>query len=196
MKMYFEQVMSDLENSVLSMDMSMFNKLVEESIQTLDQHGKIVISGLGKNVPICEKFVGTMLSLGQEANFMHTNTAVHGDIGMVKTEDIVIVLTKSGETEESKYLIEKLKERNAIVWLLTFNKNASLIPEVHGTLALDLREEGDEWNLVPSNSSSVNLIILQGLALEIARKRGVTLSEFKRNHPGGHIGELLRNGRN
>lgn len=190
---YFTETMETLTDSVLSMDTGLFEKLTEECIHVLENQGKVVISGLGKNVPICEKFVGTMLSLGQDANFMHTNTAVHGDIGMVKPEDIVIALSKSGETIETKYLIDKLLERNAKIWLVTFNRQASLARLVHGTLAIELKQEGDLWNIVPNNSSTVNLIILQGLALEIAKRRNVKLDEFKRNHPGGHIGEMLKN---
>lgn len=190
---YFTQTMETLTDSVRSMDTQIFEELAEECIHVLENKGKVVISGLGKNVPICEKFVGTMLSLGQDANFMHTNTAVHGDIGMVKPEDIVIALSKSGETIETKYLIDKLLERNVKIWLVTFNRQASLARLVHGTLAIELKQEGDLWNIVPNNSSTVNLIILQGLALEIAKRRNVKLEEFKRNHPGGHIGEMLKN---
>lgn len=190
---YFTETMKTLTAAVNSMKPEEFDRLVNECVRTLDSAGKIVISGLGKNVPICEKFVGTMLSLGLDANFMHTNSAVHGDIGMVKLTDLVIVLSKSGETMETKCLVDRLRERDAKIWLLTFNKDAPLVQKVHGTLALELENEGDEWNLVPNNSSSVNLIVLQGLALEIAKRRNVGLEEFKRNHPGGHIGEVLRN---
>lgn len=193
MNQYLKETMEILSESVLSVDSEKFEKLVQECMDTLDNHGKIVISGLGKNVPICEKFVGTMLSLGLEANFMHTNTAVHGDIGMVKDKDLVIALSKSGETAETIYLVDKLLQREAKVWLFTFNEDASLKDKVHEVLSAELRHEGDKWDLVPSNSTTVNLIILQSLALEIAKRRNVDLAEFKRNHPGGHIGEILQN---
>lgn len=193
MKEYFSEVMEDLTEAISSMDMYKFEQMVEECVQTLDENSKIVVSGLGKNVPICEKFVGTMLSLGQAANFMHTNTAAHGDIGMVMPEDLVIVLSKSGETAETKYLIELLQNRNSKIWLLTFNEDSSQKEYVHGVLSLNLNAEGDAWNLVPNNSSTINLIVLQGLALKVAEKRGVSLMDFKRNHPGGYIGEVLKN---
>lgn len=193
MKQYLKETMGILSESVLSVDDEKFEKLVTECMETLDNHGKIIISGLGKNVPICEKFVGTMLSLGLEANFMHTNTAVHGDIGMVKDDDLVIALSKSGETAETIYLVDKLLQRESKVWLFTFNENPSLKDKVHDVLSAQLEHEGDKWNLVPSNSTTVNLIILQSIALEIAKRRNVDLTEFKRNHPGGHIGEILQN---
>ena len=81
-------------------------QLVQESLDAIESGKKIVVSGLGKNVPVCDKFVGTMNSLGQPACYMNTNNAVHGDIGMVNEGDLVIILTKSGETAESIYLTE------------------------------------------------------------------------------------------
>ena len=100
---YFTDMMQTIKESILSMDEATFNQLVEDSINTLDAGNKIIVSGLGKNVPVCDKFVGTMLSMGQNAGYMNTNSAVHGDIGMVNDGDLVIILTKSGETEESVY---------------------------------------------------------------------------------------------
>ena len=192
MKRYFESVTDAIQRSVESMDMTVFDQLMDECEQVLKSGRKVVVSGLGKNVPVCDKFVGTMNSLGLEACFMNTNTAVHGDLGMVKPGDLVIILTKSGETVESVYLTELLKQRGADLWLLSFNRDSTLTREIPKHLILDLDHEGDEWNIVPNNSTTVNLIVLQGLALNLAKRMGVTLEQFKRNHPGGAIGEKLR----
>jgi arabinose-5-phosphate isomerase len=124
---------------------------------------------------------------------MNTNTAVHGDIGMVMPGDVVIVLTKSGETVESVYLTSLLKKREATLWLLSFNYESTLTNEIENCLILDLENEGDPWNIVPNNSTTMNLIVLQGLAMHIVKARGVTLQDFKKNHPGGHIGDQLKN---
>ena len=94
----------------------MFEKLLDDSVEALDKGKKIIVSGLGKNVPICDKFMGEMLSLGQNAQFMHTNSAVHGDLGMVCEDDVVIILTKSGATAESVYLYEQLLKKKCKVW--------------------------------------------------------------------------------
>lgn len=189
---YFSNILATIQKSVLSINEQVFLKLVNDCVNTLDSGHKVVASGLGKNVPVCDKFVGTMLSLGQSAGFMHTNTAVHGDLGMVRDGDLVIILTKSGETVESVYLTSLLKQRNVHLWLLTFSSDSTLVREISDSLILDLEHEGDMWNIVPNNSTAVNLIVLQGLALNIAQQRGVTLNEFKKNHPGGYIGEQLR----
>ena len=193
MKNYFASIMDTLTQSVGSLDEKVFARLVDDCVMALDNGHKIIVSGLGKNVPVCDKFVGTMLSLGQDAFFMNTNSAVHGDIGMVKDGDVVIVLTKSGETVESVYLTSLLKKRAATLWLLTFREESTLTREIGNNLILNLKHEGDPWDIVPNNSTTVNLIVLQGLAMHIAERRGVTLQDFKKNHPGGHIGEQLKN---
>lgn len=180
------------DNAVLSVNETCFNQLVQESLSTIEAGNKIIVSGLGKNVPVCDKFVGTMNSLGQPACYMNTNSAVHGDIGMVNEGDLVIVLTKSGETAESIYLTKLLQQRNCNIWLLTFEEKSTLVDMIGKCIILDLDNEGDPWDIVPNNSTTVNLIILQGLAMEIVRRRGVTLADFKRNHPGGHIGVQLK----
>lgn len=192
---YFTNMLDTIQKSVLSIDEKIFNKLVEECITTIENGHKVVVSGLGKNVPVCDKFVGTMNSLGQPAVYMNTNSAVHGDIGMVNEGDLVIVLTKSGETAESIYLTGLLKMRKCSLWLLTFEQNSTLVQEIgkENSVILELEHEGDQWNIVPNNSTTVNLIVLQGLAMEIVRRRGVTLADFKKNHPGGHIGVQLKN---
>lgn len=131
---YFKNLIETISKSIDSMDQATFNQLVEECIDTLDRGGKIVVSGLGKNVPVCDKFVGTMNSLGQNAVFMNTNSAVHGDIGLVQDNDLVIVLTKSGETVESVYLTSLLKQRNADIWLLSFRRESTLTREIEVVL--------------------------------------------------------------
>ena len=193
MILYFQNILDTIGESIRSMDTAVFSRWVAEAVKTLDDGHKIIVSGLGKNVPICEKFVGSMVSMGLNACFMHTNSAVHGDMGIVKDGDMVILLTKSGETIESVYLWRLLKEqgRKIDLWLLTFSRDSTLAREISNTLVLDLREEGDPWNILPNNSTTVNLIVLQGLAMQIAVRMNLPLEAFKPNHPGGAIGTQL-----
>lgn len=191
MNEYFKQVSADIWFSLSSIDNTEFNELATDAVTTLEEGRKIIVSGLGKNVPVCDKFVGTMLSMGQRASYMNTNSAIHGDLGMVESGDMVIILTKSGETAESKYLYSLLRKRACRRWLLTFNRESTLGQNVDHVLALKLKHEGDPWNIIPNNSTTINLIVLQGLAMEIIKRRGLTLGEFKKNHPGGYIGEVL-----
>lgn len=189
---YFEKQLKEFDHSIHSLDEKMFERWVDDSVATLHAGNKIIVTGLGKNVPICDKFVGSMISMGLEAYFLHTNSAVHGDMGVVKDGDMVILLTKSGETSETIYLARLLKERNINMWLLTFVKESTLTKEIPNSVVLDLGHEGDRWNIMPNNSTTMNLIILQGLAMMIANHMDLNLEQFKRNHPGGHIGEMLR----
>ena len=191
MTTYFERQLKEFEHAIHSMDMEQFERWVAEGVRTLENGHKIVVSGLGKNVPVCEKFVGSMQSLGLDAYFVNTNSAVHGDMGVIKDGDMVIILTKSGETEETIYLSRLLKKRNCNQWLLTFTNKSTLTEEIPNCMILDLMHEGDMWNIMPNNSTTINLIVLQGLAMKIAAKMGLSLEDFKRNHPGGAIGGTL-----
>ena len=189
---YFENLLDVVSKAVRSIDDGQFEKLILHCCNCIKDGGKIIATGLGKNVPICEKFVGTMNSLGLEARFLHTNTAIHGDLGMVKNHDIVLMLSKGGRTEESILLANYLLDRGNEIWLLGFYDDSSLSKRLENKLIMHLENEGDKWDIIPNNSTTVYLIVLQGLALQIADRLGVTLDEFRRNHPGGGIGAKLR----
>lgn len=190
---YFDENLRVIKESLDSIDEKVFNDLLEECCTVIKNGGKLIFSGLGKNVPICEKIVGTLNSLGIQANFLHTNTAMHGDLGMICDKDLVFVLSKSGNTIESIILAKQLVVRGTNCWTISFNKECELSKILNKSLLLDLEKEGDNWDIVPINSSSIYLILLQGLALQLADKLGVMLHDFKKNHPGGAIGEMLKN---
>ncbi len=187
----FEKNLTVIENSVTSLDHDLYQLLLADCIKSIQSGHKIVISGLGKNIPVCEKFVGSMNSVGLDAAFLHTSGAFHGDLGIVKDGDIVILLSKSGKTSESLVLADKLKLRNITTWALTFETEPNLSKKVDRAIILSLEQEGGPWNTMPMNSVIVYLFILQGLIIDLVNSFGVTLSEFKSNHPGGGIGEKL-----
>lgn len=188
---YYENVMEVIGDSLESIPVDTYEQIIEECVETLKNGGKIIASGLGKNVPICEKFVGTLNSLGIDARFLHTNTAVHGDLGMVAKKDIVFLLTKGGNTIETVALGEHLKNRGTNTWLLSFYGDGKASKVVEKKMIMHLKNEGDEWDIVPNNSTTVYLIVLQGMAIEIGKRMGITLDDFRVNHPGGGIGERL-----
>ncbi len=190
---YFGQNMSRLENALKSISGTQMDALIADCERTLRGGRRIIVSGLGKNVPICEKFVGTMVSMGLDAAFLHTNSAVHGDMGIIRAGDLVIILSKSGETEESVYLTRLLQRRAGVnLWLLTFKDHSTLADMIRKKLVIHLEHEGDLWNVLPNNSTTLNLIVLQTVAIEVARRMEVDLErDFKPNHPGGAIGHKL-----
>lgn len=190
----FKETMNIINKAVDSIDTDTFNRLLEDCNNIINNKHKIIVSGLGKNVAICDKFVGCMVSLGMPAYFLHTNSAVHGDLGIINDGDLVIILTKSGETVESVHLtkhIQNFENENVNIWLLTFAEESTLTKMIKNKLVINLEHEGDMWNLVPNNSSTLNLLVLQELAMQLAKKRNIPIEVFKRNHPGGHIGEIL-----
>ena len=192
MEKYFENTLRILSDAIKSVDTQVFEQLVAECYNTLKSGHKVIASGLGKNVPICDKFVGTMLSLGFDAGFLHTNSAVHGDMGMVKSGDLVIILTKSGSTAESVYLADLLQKREGVnLWLLSFKHDSVLDNKIGKSLIIEMEHEGDMWNIVPNNSTTLNLIVLQAVAMTLAQRFNLTLDDFKQNHPGGAIGVQL-----
>lgn len=195
-EVYFKQDEIIIDKALKSIDIAQMDALISACESTLRNGHKVVASGLGKNVPICDKFVGTMLSLGLDANFLHTNSAVHGDMGMIHPGDLVIILTKSGATSESVYLYDLLSKRDGVqLWLLSFKEHSVLADQMQNKLIIKLEDEGDLWNVVPNNSTTLNLIVLQKVAIELSHRMQLSLErDFKPNHPGGAIGEMLSHG--
>ena len=189
---YFKGIMDVVNKSIEELDIETFNRLEDDVVAILEGKGKVVITGLGKNAPICEKFVGTMLSFGLESTFLHTNTAVHGDLGTVRDDDIVIILSKSGKTKESIDLLNYLKERKCKIWSITFDDKSPLALEAPNSFVIKMDHEGDKWNKVPNNSTTLYLIVLQALAMQVSDRMGVTKEKFFKNHPGGAIGKYAR----
>ncbi|MCI8512950.1 MAG: SIS domain-containing protein [Lachnospiraceae bacterium] len=189
---HFKNNLDIIINAARSIDEKEFERLLSDCAGTLNKERKIIVSGLGKNVPICEKFVGTLTSVGIPAAFMHTNSAFHGDLGLVKEGDLVILLTKSGETAESVQLVRSLEQRNCTLWLLSFSHTSTLYREIRNRVIIELEHEGDKWNILPNNSTVLNLIILQELAMRLIDILDVSLDELRKNHPGGAIGAQLK----
>lgn len=189
---YYEEVVKVIEDSLESIPINIYEQVISECVETLKNGGKIIASGLGKNVPICEKFVGTLNSLGIDARFLHTNTAVHGDLGMVAKNDIVFLLSKGGNTNETVVLGEYLNHRGTNTWLFSFYGDGKASKVIEKKMIMHLINEGDEWDIVPNNSTTVYLILLQGIAIEVGKRMGIKLEDFKVNHPGGGIGERLK----
>ncbi len=187
----FNKNLSVIANSVASLDKSCYSSLLDDCLDALRAGNKIIVSGLGKNTPVCEKFVSSMNAVSLNAAFLHTSEAFHGDLGIVKNGDVVIILSKSGKTPESLVLADKLKAREIISWAFTFETEPELSNRVQKTIKLSLEQEGGPWNIMPMNSTVVTLFILQGLIIDMVNSFELTLDDFKVNHPGGGIGKKL-----
>lgn len=122
---------------------------------------------------------------------MHTNSAVHGDLGMVSEDDVVILLSKSGETFETLELARLLGDKKSQNWLITCQSGSRAEVIIKQVVVLPITHEGDPWNLIPNNSSLVFLMFLQSLAMSLADLLPAQIEVFKQNHPGGSIGKKL-----
>jgi len=153
---------------------------------------QIVVTALGKNVPICEKFAGTLNSFGLSARFLHSNSAVHGDLGILAPRDLLIIVSKSGATEESLELARLVADRPVTSWALTCATASPLAGLTEHSTVVGLEHEGDLWDLAPVNSSIVFLAVFNAIAVELSERLDVALEQFLRNHPGGAIGRKGR----
>ncbi len=149
---------------------------------------QVVLTALGKNVPICEKFAGTLNSFGLAARFLHSSSAIHGDLGILAPDDLLVIVSKSGATDESLALARLLRERPVTTWSLTCAASSPLARLTQHNTVIHLDHEGDLWDLAPVNSSVVFLAVLNAIAVELSERLGVELEQFLRNHPGGAIG--------
>lgn len=165
-----------------------FVKCVELILQS---SGRVVVTGIGKSANIAAKIVSTLNSTGTQAVFMHAADAVHGDLGMIRQEDIILCLSKSGNTPEIKVLVPLLK--------LLGNKLVALVGNIDSYLALQadlvldttVEREACPNNLAPTSSTTAQLVMGDALAVALLECRGFTAGDFARYHPGGALGKRL-----
>ena len=165
-----------------------FVKCVELVLQS---NGRVVVTGIGKSANIAAKIVSTLNSTGTQAVFMHAADAVHGDLGMIRQEDIIICLSKSGNTPEIKVLVPLLK--------LLGNKLVAMVGNVDSYLAIQsdlildttVAREACPNNLAPTSSTTAQLVMGDALAVALLECRGFTAGDFARYHPGGALGKRL-----
>ncbi|NJM24467.1 MAG: KpsF/GutQ family sugar-phosphate isomerase [Bacteroidia bacterium] len=153
--------------------------------------GRVVITGIGKSAIIANKIVATLNSTGTPALFMHAADAIHGDLGMVQRDDIVICLSKSGNTPEVKVLIPLLKRRGSKLVALVGNANSYLAEQADFVLNASIAEEACPNNLAPTTSTAAQLALGDALAVCLLELRNFSSSDFAALHPGGSLGKQL-----
>jgi arabinose-5-phosphate isomerase len=153
--------------------------------------GRVVVSGIGKSGHIARKLAATLASTGTPAFFVHPAEAGHGDLGMITAEDVVVMLSNSGETDELMLLTPHLKRQGAKLIALTGNEQSSLAQsaDVHLDAAVDA--EACPLGLAPTASTTAALALGDALALALLDARGFSVEDFARSHPGGALGRRL-----
>ena len=153
--------------------------------------GKIIVMGLGKSGHIADKIAATFASTGTPAFFIHPSEAIHGDLGMIDNEDVVLVLSNSGETEEIVSLIPVIKNMGIKIIALTGNEESKLSTEADIHVHVLVKEEACPMNLAPTASTSAALAMGDAIAVALLEKRGFTKEDFAKSHPGGSLGKQL-----
>lgn len=157
----------------------------------LKSKGRVVISGVGKSALIASKIVATFNSTGTPAIFMHAADAIHGDLGTVQKDDVVICISKSGNTEEIKMLIPLIKRGGNKLIGITGTMDSILSKQSDFTLNTYIKKEACPNNLAPTTSTTAQLVIGDALAICLLKLKGFSSSDFAKYHPGGALGKKL-----
>lgn len=165
-----------------------FYNVVEVIINT---KGRVIITGIGKSAIIAQKIVATLNSTGTPSIFLHAADAIHGDLGMIQEEDVVIALSKSGNTPEIKVLVPLLKQLKNTLIAIVGNINSFLAKHSDYILDASVEKEACPLNLAPTTSTTAQLALGDALAVSLLEYRSFSDRDFARYHPGGALGKRL-----
>ncbi|OIP49105.1 MAG: arabinose-5-phosphate isomerase [Deltaproteobacteria bacterium CG23_combo_of_CG06-09_8_20_14_all_60_8] len=155
-------------------------------------HGRVIITGIGKSGLIGQKIVATMNSTGTSSFFLHPVEAMHGDLGMVDAGDVVLAISYSGETTELCILLPSLRKRGVKIIAMTGNPSSSLAAAADAILSVAIPQEACPLGLAPTTSTTATLAMGDALAVVLLDLKQFNVSDFRRNHPGGSLGERLK----
>ena len=177
--------------AVLNLIDSIDNNFARTVKLIFDSKGRVVFTGMGKSGIIARKIVATMNSTGTAAIYMHPTDALHGDLGMVRKDDTVILISKSGNTEELHQLIPMLKRIGVTVIGMLGEPNSKIAKDCDCILNVGVKEEACPHDLAPTASTTVSLVMGDALAIALLELRGFTIEDFALLHPGGSLGKRL-----
>lgn len=193
-----EDIIASAKKSILSQSESI-SKLVNyidtdfvKAVETIfNSKGRLVVTGIGKSAIIAQKIVATLNSTGTPSLFLHASEAIHGDLGMVQPDDVVICISKSGNSPEIKVLVPLLKRFGNKLIAITGNVTSFLGKEADYTLNTYVEKEACPNNLAPTNSTTAQLVIGDAIAICLMEMKNFTAEDFAKYHPGGALGKKL-----
>jgi arabinose-5-phosphate isomerase len=163
-----------------------------ESVKLIyNSKGRLIVTGIGKSAIIAQKIVATFNSTGTPSMFLHASEAIHGDLGMIQENDVLICISKSGNSPEIKVLVPLLKRFGNRLIAITGNVNSFLGKEAHYTLNTFVDSESCPNNLAPTNSTTAQFVMGDALAVCLMELRNFTAEDFSKFHPGGALGKKL-----
>lgn len=157
----------------------------------LNSKGRVVVTGIGKSALIGQKIVATFNSTGTPSIFMHAADAIHGDLGIIQQDDVVICISHSGETSEIKLLIPFIKQNKNKIIAITGNTASFLATQADYTLSSYVEKEACPNNLAPTTSTTAQLVWGDVMAVTLLQQKGFTSKDFAKYHPGGSLGKKL-----
>lgn len=185
------QVIADEKKAIEGIE-KYINNSFSEAVETIfSASGRVIVTGIGKSANIASKIVSTLNSTGTPALFMHAADAIHGDLGMIQPGDVVICISKSGNTPEIKVLIPLVKNFGNKLIAIVGNVDSFLAHEADIVLNTTVEHEACPNNLAPTSSTTAQLVMGDALAVALIECRNFTASDFARFHPGGALGKQL-----
>jgi len=189
----------ELARSVLQTEAAAILALVDRldehfelAVRTLREcRGRVIVTGMGKSGIICRKIAATLSSTGTAAFFLHPAEAIHGDLGVLQADDVVLALSYSGETDELLRLVETIKRLGARLIAMTGDRDSTLAQAADVALDCRVSEEACPLNLVPTASTTASLALGDALAMALLVAKGFRQEDFASLHPGGKIGKRL-----
>ena len=186
-----KRVLIQESNSIKGI-MSQLNKQFEEVVNLiLKSNGKVIITGIGKSAIISMKISSTLNSTGTSSVFLHAADAMHGDLGLVKPDDLVIIISNSGSSSEIKDLVPHLKKRGNVIISITGKTESYLAKESNYVLPCYVEQEACPNNLAPTSSTTSQMALGDALAVSLLELRGFKTEDFASHHPGGSLGKKL-----
>jgi len=181
-----------LESSAIANLANLIDENFENSVKyILNSKGRIVVTGIGKSANIATKIVATFNSTGTPAIFMHAADAIHGDLGTIQNDDVVICISKSGNTPEIKVLVPLIQNYGNKIIAITGNTDSYLGTNADFTLNTFVEKEACPNNLAPTTSTTAQLVMGDALAVCLLKLKGFSSHDFAKYHPGGALGKRL-----
>jgi arabinose-5-phosphate isomerase len=183
-------ILSESESIAKLVDL-LDENFVEATTEIFQSTGRLVVSGIGKSAIIAQKMVATFNSTGTPSVFLHAAEAIHGDLGMVQSQDVIICISKSGNSPEIKMLTPHLKRFGNTIIAITGNMTSYLAKNSKFVLNTTVSEESCPNNLAPTNSTTAQLVMGDALAVCLMHMRDFNAQDFAQYHPGGALGKKL-----
>lgn len=168
-----------------------FANALDIALSALSAGGRIVISGIGKNLPIAEKFSATLSSTGSPSIVLNPVQALHGDLGMLSKSDVAVAMSFSGESGEVLHLLPHLKSRGIAIIAMTGNPSSTLAKSSNALLKISATAECDPFNLAPTSSTTATLALADAFAMALLDIRNFARDDYAKLHPEGAIGQTL-----